>query len=104
MGIDDRIGSAVSAAGLMTLVTLGGALMMYRGLATLKETGVIKPQVCVKEERKVFSYESAEVEQLAQSALRKAPLSERDKELAKMDKDKDCRITYSEVISYVRGN
>ena len=99
----ERLGPAGFALAL-TIATLGSGLMMYRGYCHLVATGVFPP-VVRREEKRALSYESKEVEQLVESTLyrRAVPLDARERELYRMDKDRDCKITEKEVMFYVRN-
>ncbi len=95
--LEDRVNEAVRVAFNMTVVVGCCAIMMYIGYSNLASTGVIGSQ---KKEEVAFLYESEEVRELANSAIKRRGLGVQ--ELYRIDGDNDGRITELEVISYVR--
>jgi hypothetical protein len=90
----------------LTIAALGSALMMHRGYVHLSESGALGPAYQRREEKpRTMSYESSDIEKLAQSALQKrgVQLSDSEKELHRMDRDSNCTITESEVLYYIRN-
>ncbi len=97
--LDDRVNEAIRAAFSLTLVTGCCAAMMYIGYRNLAGAGVIGS--LQKKEEITLSYESEEVRALAYSAIKRRGLGEQ--ELHRIDRDKDGKITESEVLFYVRN-